>query len=230
MGYRNRPSPGGTPWDPHQHSWPVRHGKQPPLPLRSPQTHQPWGRWLLLSLLLGQGLLAIPSSAQVPQIPRAIIRVPDLVQRLLQGPRQPPAVSSSQPSQRGLTPPSLWWVDQQFGDQALIKWVAYPSANLADQQVHLYLRPSTWREMTYLKRYAFATHFGAVARTYGYQTLVLDNKGYPLGAYLCDFSQATPRLVGGTQDYQQQPVLFFDQPEQLTCDLWLNPAYPRTAF
>lgn len=182
-----------------------------------------------LTTLLGIG----PSSVAQISIPTPTpIKIPGELQRLLQGPQQPASITANTPSQQGLTLPSLWWVDDQFGAKTVIDWQAYPAANLQDQQVHVYIRSNLWSRFNYLERYAFVTHFGNVTRTYGYQLVMLDRNGYPLSSYLCDFTQLAPSGIAGVRDAQQQPVKAYSmlQTSELSCEMWLNPVYPRNVF
>ena len=150
------------------------------------------------------------------------------VQQLLQGPLPPPSSSSKQPSQSGLTLPSLWWVDRQFGQKLVIDWFGYKSASPQAQQVQMFVRSNLWTRFSYLERYAFVTHFGALTRTYGYQMLLLDTRGYLIASYICDFEAQQPEVVIGAQDAQNQPIPSYTAQDELPCDLWMSNAFPRS--
>ncbi len=158
--------------------------------------------------------------------------VPPTLQRLLQGPRQPTSSLNPRPSQTGLSIPSLWWIDQQFGQKTVLDWIVYPNSIRQDQQVHVYLRSNLWARFSYLERYAFVTHFGHLTRTYGYQLVMLESTGLPLASYICDFVPIDPLPVPGTQDAEQSPIFAYtlEQQPQLDCEMWLNPTFPRQVF
>ncbi len=170
--------------------------------------------------------------AQFSLFPNFNERIPVTVQRLIQGPLPPPTASSDQPSQVGITLPSLWWVDRQFGEKLVIDWFAYDSGTPQDQQVQLFVRSNLWTRFTYLERYAFVTHFGAIARTYGYQTLLLDKRGYPLASYLCAFETQQPQSLLGVQSAKNQLIQIYGSSAQgnLPCSIWMNSAFPRNSL
>jgi hypothetical protein len=95
-------------------------------------------------------------------------------------------------SQTNLTPPSLWWAQEQFGDNLLNFWVAYPGVNGELRRVDLIINRQTWLGSTYLDRYAFLHHFGTAASDFGYQTRIYDWQGDLLGVYVCQFEPAQP--------------------------------------
>ncbi|MEM9137324.1 MAG: hypothetical protein AAGB01_08250 [Cyanobacteria bacterium P01_F01_bin.42] len=142
---------------------------------------------------------------------------------------QRPSSTSQQPSQSGVTLPSLWWVDRQFGNKLVIDWFAYDSEILQNQQVQIFIRSNLWTRFSYLERYSFVTHFGALTRTYGYQMLVLDTSGNPLASYLCDFTSQRPQIVPGAQTNRQQPIKSYATSSQtdFPCAIWMNDAFPR---
>jgi hypothetical protein len=98
-------------------------------------------------------------------------------------------------SQAGLTVPSLWWAEEQFGNQLLDYWVAYTGAE-EDQprRVDLLVNQQVWVRYNYLERYAFLSQFGTAASDFGYSTRLFNWRGDLLGAYVCEFS-ADPAIV-----------------------------------
>lgn len=167
--------------------------------------------------------------AQSPVIPGSSEKPPANVRRLLQGPFLPSTTSSKEPSQAGVTLPSLWWIDRQFGEKLVIDWFAYDDVNPQNQQVQVFVRSNLWTRFSYLERYAFMTHFGSLTRVYGYQMLVLDTRGYPLASYTCNFEAQQPQIIVGTRDHKNQPIQSFqgDLRQSIPCDMWMNSAFPR---
>ena len=170
--------------------------------------------------------------AQSPFIPGSSEQPPATVQRLLQGPFPPSTTSSTNPSQAGITLPSLWWANRQFGEKLVIDWFAYSDVNPQNQQVQIFVRSNLWTRFSYLERYAFITHFGSMTRTYGYQMLVLDTRGYPLASYTCNFETQQPKIILGARDHQNQPIKAFEGhwSQTVPCMLWMNSAFPRAVL
>lgn len=90
-------------------------------------------------------------------------------------------------SQSGLTVPSLWWAEEQFGGNLLDYWVAYPGDAETLRRVDLMVNPQIWTQYNYLERYAFLSRFGSSASDFGYNTRVFNWQGDLLAAYICDF-------------------------------------------
>lgn len=90
----------------------------------------------------------------------------------------------------GLTIPSLWWADEQFGDKLLENWLAYPD----EQRVDLVVNRQIWGLMDYYQRYAFVHRMVTVVRENGETgengyNLRVFNRQEPelcLAAYTCD--------------------------------------------
>ena len=95
--------------------------------------------------------------------------------------------------QQGLTIPSLWWANEQFGGKVLDNWLAYPADGKTTARIDLVVNRQTWSLLDYLERYDFINHFGTVARDYGYNIRVFNYQKELLATYTCDFS-TTPRL------------------------------------
>lgn len=95
--------------------------------------------------------------------------------------------------QQGLTIPSLWWANEQFGGKVLDNWLAYPADGKTAARIDLVVNRQIWSLLDYLERYDFINHFGTVARDYGYNVRVFNYQKELLATYTCDFS-TTPRL------------------------------------
>jgi hypothetical protein len=65
--------------------------------------------------------------------------------------------------QTGLTIPSLWWADEQFGDKLLENWLAYPEK----KRIDLVVNRQIWGLMDYYQRYAFVHRMVTVVRDNG---------------------------------------------------------------
>jgi hypothetical protein len=92
-------------------------------------------------------------------------------------------------SQVNLTVPSLWWAQEQFGNDLLNYWVAYPGNDGIPPRVELLVDQQRWDQATYWDRYAFVNQIGTSARDFGYNVRVFTWRGDLLGAYICDFAQ-----------------------------------------
>ena len=94
----------------------------------------------------------------------------------------------------GLTLPSLWWTQEQFGSQGrgypeypkLVQdWLTYvPGQNQAGRG-DLILELQRWSTMGYFKRYEFLSVFGSAAESFGYNLRAFSFRGEFLGAYTC---------------------------------------------
>lgn len=121
----------------------------------------------------------------------------------------PSVVTPDRVSQTGLTPPSLWWTSDQFGNDLLSYWLAYPGTDGTPRRVDLLVDQQVWGGYNYLSRYVFLNQFGTAAKAFGYNTRVFNLQGELLGAYICEPEHVNPH----------QPV----------CSVFLN-AYGRSAF
>jgi hypothetical protein len=113
-------------------------------------------------------------------------------------------VTATTISQTGLTIPSLWWIWEQyaaresFGRQLMENWIAHPGQPASQPgRIDFVVNRQLWSSLDYLQRYSFIHKFGSVARDYGYNTRVFDNRANFLGAYTCDFNSSTAGLPGG---------------------------------
>lgn len=170
------------------------------------------GRWvarsLVCSLCLGVVFPAI-AEASAPSQLRLLLLLMDPLDPDVFDPNQrdeyPGVVTASDISQAGLTMPSLWWVEQQFGDRLLENWAAFPADDGLPPRVDLMVNEQVWRIYQPVERYAFVNRFGTSAQTYGYITRVYDRRNDLLAAYLCDYEDA-----GSTIELRDD------------CDLFLN--------
>ena len=95
----------------------------------------------------------------------------------------PNEISDRNISQTGLTEPSFWWAEERFGGQLLDSWLVCRN----ERRVDLIVDRQIWTLLDYLERYEFVSHFGTVARGYGYSVRVLNQQQTPLASYYCDF-------------------------------------------
>lgn len=121
----------------------------------------------------------------------------------------PSIVTPDRVSQTGLTPPSLWWTSDQFGNNLLSYWLAYPGIDGTPRRVDLLVDQQVWGGYNYMRRYVFVNQFGTAAKAFGYNTRVFNLQGELLGAYICEPGHAV----------SDQPV----------CSVFLN-SYGRSAF
>jgi hypothetical protein len=90
-------------------------------------------------------------------------------------------------SQQGLTTPSLWWAERQFGGKLLEHWLAYPGSEDSPRRVDVVVDRQLWGLSTYLQRYTFVNQFGTAAKEFGYNLRVFNDQGDPLASYACNF-------------------------------------------
>jgi hypothetical protein len=102
--------------------------------------------------------------------------------------------------QTGLTIPSLWWADEQFGDKLLDNWLAYPD----EKRIDLVVNRQIWGLMDYYQRYAFVHRMGTVVRETGdpgetgYNLRVF-NRQEPelcLASYTCSTNNCQLKITG----------------------------------
>jgi len=152
---------------------------------------------LLLGISLSLSAIAFlptqPSPAQTPSIP------PPSEAPLELSLLQPGAtlrggvLTSNAISQQGLTIPSLWWAQEQFGGKLLENWLAYPAEGTTAGRIDLVVDRQNWILLDYLDRYQFVNRFGTVARDYGYNVRVFNYQQQLLATYTCNFN-VTPNL------------------------------------
>jgi hypothetical protein len=85
----------------------------------------------------------------------------------------------------GLTDPSLWWTQEQFGEGIIQNWFAFPSTEGRLGRVDLLVNQDVWNDTDYLNRYVLINQFGTTAQQFGYNTRVFNPNGELLGAYIC---------------------------------------------
>lgn len=95
----------------------------------------------------------------------------------------------------GLTPPSLWWIQEQFANQGkgyrgyrqlVTNWLTYLPTETTTSRVDLVVDLQIWSTMDYFRRYEFLNTFGESAQTFGYNLRTFSFRGEFLGAYTCD--------------------------------------------
>jgi hypothetical protein len=91
-----------------------------------------------------------------------------------------------------MTQPSLWWAAEQFGpNKMIVNWIAYPE----QRQIDLILNLQLWSSLNYIGRYSFIHHFGTVARDYGYNLRLFDQRPNCLAVYTCNYTTAPPNCT-----------------------------------
>ncbi len=179
----------------------------------------------LLSLMVALGM-----PWEVRSQPSLTTPPPAVAKLLLTRPTSPIATALT-PSQKGLTVPSLWWTDRQYGQKLVVNWLVYPENTLGQRQVNLIVRSDIWSRYTYSERYAVANHFGTFASQYGHQLIVLNRQGFPLASYLCDLADTRPTIVRGALDFRQRAIPEYSlEQSQAKCQLWLSPAATQSGF
>lgn len=182
-------------------------------------------RSLLCLIAIGCSILPLASGFAQAQ-PGVSSNVPSPTEVLNARPSPQAIISTAQkPSQKGLTVPSLWWTNEQYGNKLVDDWVVYAQTASSLTRVDLIVRREVWNQLNYYDRYASVNHFGTAASDYGYNLLILDRQQNLLAAYTCDFSNVAPDFLKGTRDSQGQPVPNYipaDRTAALTCQLWLN--------
>lgn len=85
-------------------------------------------------------------------------------------------------SWQNFTKPSLWWAREQFdpfGGRLVENWLADSQV----QQINLVVNWQLWTLLDYLGRYRFVNQFGTVARKYGYNLNIFNQKKQCLATY-----------------------------------------------
>ncbi len=101
--------------------------------------------------------------------------------------------------QQGLTPPSLWWTQEELASQLKNKklvnnWIATREVAGEAGKVQLIVNPQAWSLLDYFTRYEFVNSFGLAARDFGYGTEIFDTRGAALASYRCNFVSAEPLI------------------------------------
>ncbi|MBD2093117.1 hypothetical protein H6F67_25055 [Microcoleus sp. FACHB-1515] len=85
----------------------------------------------------------------------------------------------------GLTLPSLWWTQEQFGGKLLATWIANAGLDGTPPRVDLIVNQQIWSSYSYLERYTFLNQFGTAAQDFGYSTRIFNRQQELLAAYIC---------------------------------------------
>ncbi|MDX2212877.1 MAG: hypothetical protein SFY66_06270 [Oculatellaceae cyanobacterium bins.114] len=94
-------------------------------------------------------------------------------------------------SQTHLTPPSLWWAQEQFGGKLVNNWLAYSGGDGNLRRVDLVVNQQVWSLYNYFERYGFITHMGTAAWDYGFNTRIFNRDRELLAAYTCQPNTST---------------------------------------
>lgn len=205
--------------------------------------------WMLLPVLLlgcwGSGLgglgrsLAAEPERTLPLINNSLPSQPPLDVKAFQPGQTPPGVVTSNTiSPTHLTIPSLWWVqeqvvanteelNQQFGRELIMDWLAYPIQQGQAGRVDLMVDRQFWGVLDYLQRYEFVNRFSTIARGYGYNIRVFDSQATIVAAFTCDFSRLDLRLLqlstelSGSALLQPDMINYSRSPiaDQLSCTM-----------
>lgn len=148
----------------------------------------------LIAALLGSGLSLLTARAAAAVEDEALLLLLEPIDtaqliRYWQGnvPGDGSVITEGTISQTSLTPPSLWWTQELFGNDLLDFWVAYPGADDELRRVDLIVNRQNWGQASYLDRYSFLHQFGTAASDFGYNTRIYDWQGNLLGVYVCQF-------------------------------------------
>ncbi len=177
---------------------------------------------------LSLALLALLLAMDPVRSQTALTPIPKKVEQLLRD-RPTPLSSALTPSQQGLTPPSLWWTDQLYGQKLVVNWLVFPANIAGEKQVNLIVRSDLWSRYTYSERYAVTNHFGSFANQYGYQLVVIDRQGLPLASYLCNLANTPSSLVQGARDFRRLPIPEYAL-DQAKCNIWFSPLTAQSGF
>jgi hypothetical protein len=150
------------------------------------------GLGAITSLSFANALLpSPPSTAQTTTIPQPSEAPLELSLLQPSANENNNVVTSNTIYEQGLTVPSLWWAKEQFGNNLLGEWIAYPVDGNTPGRVDLVVDRQNWSLLDYIERYEFVNSFGTVARDYGYNVRVFNYQKQLLATYTCDFA-ATP--------------------------------------
>ncbi len=181
----------------------------------------------LLTLILGLGM---PGKLRAQPFLKT---APAVIQQLVTDRPAEPLATALTPSQKGLTVPSLWWTDRQYGQKLVVNWLVYPPNTAGDKQVNLIIRSDIWSRYSYSERYAVINQFGTFANQYGHQLVVFNRQSTPLAAYVCDLPKTPPNFVSGALDFRQQAIPEYpltSSQSRSACQLWLSPISGQSGF
>lgn len=180
-----------------------------------------WTALFTLGLTAGIGITTVRSARAIEEDILVLLTTP-LEPSLFQPGEpvlDPSIVTPNRISQTGITPPSLWWTQEQYGKNLLSYWLAYPGTDGTPRRVDLLVDQQVWNVYNYVERYAFVNQFGTAAKDYGYNVRVFDLQGELLGAYVCNFSNGTGGEPGTGSTFNAN----------VPCSIFLN-ASGRGAF
>ena len=98
-------------------------------------------------------------------------------------------ISAYSSEQINLDYPNLWWAKEQFdifGGRLIRDWFIYPE----QKRIDLIVNRQLWSVLRYLDHYRLTNQFGTVARTYGYNLRIFNQRQQCLGIYSCDFTES----------------------------------------
>ncbi|MFN4279209.1 hypothetical protein [Thermosynechococcus sp.] len=189
------------------------------------------GRWLsVVGAIALLGLYPLRTAANPPteDLPPAVAGAIALPVNEKQ------VVVSEQPSAVGLTVPSLWWAVQQFGNEVVQRWQAFPAMTAPGGRVEAFVSSSAWGRLPYLRRFALINQLGNASRSFGYQLILRDRAARPsgngrpviYGAYTCQFDAVPFEYLPEVTDAAGNPIPFFPPSTELDCQVWVNPNIP----
>ena len=156
-------------------------------------------RFVFLAPLI---LLCLPHSllAQDPTLSISCAIPPQL--ELLDNPAQlrDLGIISAYPLEPTQSPyPNLWWAKEQFDTfevNLIDNWLMYPQ----QQQIDLIVNRQVWLALGYLDHYRLVNQFGTVARTYGYNLRIFNQRQQCLAIYSCNFATTPPQCTVDLKD------------------------------
>jgi hypothetical protein len=174
---------------------------------------------IMIDAIAAQALNELDVWRQIPQRPELELLEPDARLDTTQ------VLTEATILQDRLTVPSLWWVQDQYGEKIVEDWIAYSGADGTPRRVDLIVNPSRWSSpgLTYIDRYALVTHFGIAAQSFGYQLRVFNrnlNEPTLLAAYIC---QSAP-------DESADATLPSHFSEARDCRIFIDPAFGYDGF
>ena len=95
-------------------------------------------------------------------------------------------------AEKELEKPSFWWATEQFdpfGGRLVENWLTDSKL----QQIDLVVNWQLWTVLDYLGRYSFVNQFGTVARKYGYELNIFNQKSQLLATYKYNSLSSPPK-------------------------------------
>lgn len=173
----------------------------------------------LINAIAAQALNELDIWQQIPQQPEFELLEPDARFDTTQ------VLTEMTILQDGLTVPSLWWTQNLYDEKLMDSWIAYSGADGTPRRVDLIVNQARWStpDLTYIQRYAFVTHFGIAAQSFGYQLRVFNrNTDEPdlLAAYICQSNPDASPTTFASSDFSEVD----------DCDLFIDPAFGYDGF